>query len=52
MIVDLPDNVSAASLSLAVNQSGAISTKAIVLLSPEELDKAVQQKVHFRAPGQ
>ncbi len=52
VIVDLPDNVSAAALSLAVNQSGAIATKAIVLLTPEDMDKAMKKKVHFRAPGQ
>ena len=37
-IVDLPDHASAAALSLAVNQSGAISSKTVVLLTPEELD--------------
>ena len=51
VIVELPDNVSAASLSLAVNQSGAIATKAIVLLSPEEVDEAIHHKIHFRPPG-
>jgi uncharacterized protein with GYD domain len=51
VIVELPDNVSAAALSLAVNESGMIATKAIVLLTPEEMDKAGQTKVHFRGPG-
>ena len=51
VIVDLPDNVSAAALSLAVNESGMIASKAIVLLTPEEMDKAANTKVHFRAPG-
>ena len=51
VIVDLPDNVSAAALSLAVNESGMIASKAIVLLTPEEMDKAGKTKVHFRAPG-
>ena len=51
VIVDLPDNVSAAALSLAVNESGLIASKAIVLLTPEEMDKAGRKKVHFRAPG-
>jgi uncharacterized protein with GYD domain len=52
VIVDLPDNVSAAALSLAVNQSGAISTRAVVLMTPEELDRAIGRTVHFRPPGQ
>ena len=50
-IVDLPDNVSAAALSFAVNESGAISIKTVVLLTPEEVDAAVKKKVKFRAPG-
>jgi hypothetical protein len=28
-----------------------IASKAIVLLTPEEMDKAGKKKVHFRAPG-
>jgi uncharacterized protein with GYD domain len=51
-IVDLPDLASAAALSLAVNKSGAISTKTIVLFTAEELDQASKKTVHFRAPGQ
>ena len=51
VIVDLPDNVSAAALSLAVNESGLIASKAIVLLTPEEMDQAGKTKVHFRAPA-
>jgi uncharacterized protein with GYD domain len=50
-IVDLPDNVSAAALSFAVNESGAIAVKTVVLMTPEEVDTAVQKKVNFRAPG-
>jgi uncharacterized protein with GYD domain len=51
VIVDLPDNVIAAALSLAVNESGLIASKAVVLLTPEEMDKAAKKKVQFRAPG-
>jgi uncharacterized protein with GYD domain len=50
-IVDLPDNVSAAALSFAVNESGAIAVKTVVLMSPEEVDTAVKTKINFRAPG-
>src|SRR3984885_3766558 len=52
VIVDLPDNVSAAALSLAVNESGLIASKAIVLLTPEEMDQAGKKKVHFSGPRQ
>ena len=41
----------AAALSFAVNESGAISTKTVVLLTPEEVDVAANKKVDFRAPG-
>jgi uncharacterized protein with GYD domain len=50
-IVDLPDSVSAAALSFAVNESGAIATRTVVLLTPEEIDAAMKKKVEFRAPG-
>lgn len=50
-IVDLPDNVSAAALALIVNESGAIMSKTVVLLTPEEVDAAVHKKINFRAPG-
>ena len=41
----------AAALSFAVNESGAISTKTVVLQTPEEVDVAANKKVNFRAPG-
>ncbi len=51
VIGDLPDNVSAAAVSLAVNQSGAVATKTIVLLTAEEMDAAGKKTVQYRAPG-
>jgi len=51
VITDLPDNVSAAAASVAINASGAVSVKTIVLLTPEELDSAVKKTVNYRAPG-
>ena len=51
VIVDLPDNVSAAALAFAVNESGEIMTKTVPLLTPEEIDRAVKKKIKFRAPG-
>jgi len=51
VIVDLPDNVSAAAVSLAINGTGAIRLKTLVLLSPEEMDQAVKKTVDYRAPG-
>jgi uncharacterized protein with GYD domain len=51
VIVDLPDNESAAAVALAVNASGAVTAKTVVLMTPEEVDSAAQRSVDYRAPG-
>lgn len=51
MIVDLPDTVSAAALSLAASGSGLVHTKTTALLTVEETDKALEKSVAYRAPG-
>ncbi len=51
IIVDLPDNASAAALSFAVNQTGAVHARTTVLLTPEEVDQAVKRTVDYRPPG-
>jgi len=52
IIVDLPDNKTAAAVTSVGNISGAFSIKAIVLLTPEEIDEAAGKTVDFRSPGQ
>lgn len=52
VVVDLPDNVSAAAASLAINASGVVRTTTTVLLTPEEVDAAAKKAVPYRAPGQ
>ncbi|WP_327324953.1 GYD domain-containing protein [Streptomyces sp. NBC_01210] len=49
--VDLPSNASAAALGLVVSAAGGVRTSMVVLLTPEEIDEAVRQKVDYRAPG-
>jgi uncharacterized protein with GYD domain len=49
--IDLPDNVAAAALGLAVGASGATSLRTIVLLTPEEIDRAAQVTVAYKKPG-
>jgi len=49
-IADLPDNVSAAALSLAANAAGAVQVKATVLITPEEMDQATQKSLGLRPP--
>jgi len=51
VIVDAPDHATAASASVAINASGAVRTKTVVLLTPEEIDQAVKKSVTYRAPG-
>lgn len=51
IIADVPDNVSVAALSLAVNATGAVTTKVTVLLTAEEIDAAANKAVSYRAPG-
>ena len=53
IIVDLPSNVDAAALSLAVNGSGAVQSRITVLITPEEADQAAEKMkaVKYRPPG-
>ncbi len=49
VIADLPDNVSAAAMALAVDQSGMASTKTVVLLTTEEMDAAGKKRSRIAA---
>jgi len=51
VIVDLPDNVSAAAAALAVNHSGKATTKTVVLMTLDEVDKACHKTVNYRPPA-
>lgn len=50
-IVDMPDNVSATAIAMAITGSGAARIKTVVLLTPEEVDQATKKSVKYRAPG-
>ena len=50
-IAELPDNVTAAALSMAINASGIVGVKTTVLLSVEEMDQATKKQVSYRPPG-
>jgi len=52
VIVDVPDTISGAALSLAVNASGTVRLSTIMLMTPEEVDAACKKTVGYRAPGQ
>ncbi|WP_020577144.1 GYD domain-containing protein [Actinopolymorpha alba] len=51
LVVDLPDNATAAALSLAIAATGAVHTKSTVLLTPGEVDEASKKKISYQAPG-
>jgi uncharacterized protein with GYD domain len=50
-IVDLPDNVSAAAVGLAVAAAGLASARTTVLLTPDEIDRAAKLQVDYTGPG-
>ena len=51
VIVDVPDNVSAAAASLAIASSGIVNPRTVVLLTPEEIDQATKKGATYTAPG-
>ena len=51
LIVDLPDDVSATALSLAIGAAGALDMTITVLITPESVDNAVAKSVPYRGPG-
>lgn len=51
VIADFPDNEAAVAMALAVNSSGVVTTRTVVLLTPEEVDEAAKRTVQYRPPG-
>jgi uncharacterized protein with GYD domain len=51
VVVDLPDNASAAGLALSVGAAGGAMVTTVPLLTPEEVDGAVKVSVDYRKPG-
>lgn len=51
VIVDLPDNTTAAAMALVVAASGRVSIDTTVLITPDEVDAAVRKHPDYRAPG-
>jgi len=50
-IWDMPENVDVAAASLIVNASGVAKAKVTVLITPEEIDRAVKKSVVYSPPG-
>ena len=51
IIVDAPDHATIAAASIAVNASGGVHAKTVVLLTPEEMDAAAKKGVKYTPPG-
>ena len=50
IILDLPSNTDMAATAVVVQASGMVKSRVTVLMTPEEVDQAVQRKVDFRPP--
>lgn len=50
-IIDVPDTVSVAAASLAINATGGARVSTTVLVTPEQIDEAAKRSVSYRPPG-
>jgi hypothetical protein len=50
-ILDVPDNVAVAALSLAASASGLVRSRTTPLMTVDEVDKALAKNPNYRAPG-
>jgi uncharacterized protein with GYD domain len=51
VIIDMPDEATAAAVSLTVAASGSASLKTTVLITPETIDEATKKSVNYIPPG-
>ena len=54
IVADVPDNISAAALSVVANESGFVTSKIIVLMTADEMDQAIKKAmtIEFLLPGE
>jgi uncharacterized protein with GYD domain len=50
IILDLPSNIDMTATALVAQASGTVKSRVTVLVTPEDMDRAVQRKVNFRPP--
>jgi uncharacterized protein with GYD domain len=50
-ITNMPDNVTAAALTIAVSAAGLVKTQVTPLLTVEEVDAALKKSISYRPPG-
>lgn len=51
IVIDVPDSAAAAAVAVTAKESGAVTSKMVLLMTPEEVDAALKKHVQFRAPG-
>jgi uncharacterized protein with GYD domain len=51
IILDMPDNIAAAAIAMAVSAAGLVAARVVVLLTPSEIDEAAKRQVTYTPPG-
>ena len=51
VIYEMPDNASAAAVSVAINATAHVSLSITPLMTVEEMDQALGKSVNYRPPG-
>ena len=51
VISEMPDEITATAVATAVAASGAAHIETVVLLSAEDVDRAIAKNAPYRAPG-
>jgi uncharacterized protein with GYD domain len=51
VVIDVPDNVTAAALAMGISATGTVRLKTTVLLTIDEIDQASKKTLAYRAPG-
>jgi uncharacterized protein with GYD domain len=47
----MPDNASVAALGIAASATGLVRTRSTALMTVEEVDRALEKTINYRAPG-
>ncbi len=50
-IVDVPDDTTAAALSMTISSAGGAGIETVKLLTPEQIDEAAERPIDYRPPG-
>ena len=50
-IADVPDDEAATAVAIAINSSGAVTTRTTKLLTVDQVDEALRRTVDYHPPG-